>query len=128
MNCKGEGSDDNILQIQKQMKYLEIKWAVLKWNDWWMLIKALKDLNFKMHVKVSDCLNDRPTDFHTLIIEPLNKRSKWIIARLLKGENDWQHGWRLRGDWGRSSKIWGGERAMHPFPNILGSSVNGCEL
>ena len=35
INCEGEGND-KILQIQKQMKYLKIKWAVLKWNDWWM--------------------------------------------------------------------------------------------
>jgi len=41
VNCEGEGSDDKILQIQKQMKYLKIKWAVLKWNDWWMPIKAI---------------------------------------------------------------------------------------
>jgi len=32
MNCEGEGSDDTILEIQKQMKYLKIKWAVLKWK------------------------------------------------------------------------------------------------
>ena len=32
-----------LLQIQKQMKYLKIKWAVLKWNDWWMLIKAINE-------------------------------------------------------------------------------------
>jgi len=25
MNCEGEGSDDKIIQIQKQMKYLKIK-------------------------------------------------------------------------------------------------------
>ena len=43
LNCEGEGSDDKILQIQKQMKYLKIKWAVLKWNDWWMLIKAINE-------------------------------------------------------------------------------------
>ena len=31
--CEGNStSDDNILQIQKQMKYLKIKWAVLKWK------------------------------------------------------------------------------------------------
>ena len=34
LNCEGEGIDDKILQIQKQIKYLKIKWAVLKWNDW----------------------------------------------------------------------------------------------
>ena len=28
MNCECEGSDDKILQIQKQTKYLKIKWAV----------------------------------------------------------------------------------------------------
>ena len=43
LNCEGEGSDDKILQIQKQTKYLKIKWAVLKWNDWWMLIKAINE-------------------------------------------------------------------------------------
>ena len=43
MNCEGEGSDDTILQIQNQMKYLKIKWAVLNWNDWWMLIKAINE-------------------------------------------------------------------------------------
>ena len=43
MNYEGEGSDYKILQIQKQMKYLKIKWAVLKWNDWWMLIKAINE-------------------------------------------------------------------------------------
>ena len=43
MNCEGEGSDDKILQIQKQMKYLKIKLAVLQWNDWWMLIKAINE-------------------------------------------------------------------------------------
>jgi len=42
MNCEGEGND-KILQIQKQMKYLKIKLAVLKWNDWWMLIKAINE-------------------------------------------------------------------------------------
>ena len=41
LNCEGEGSNDKILQIQKQMKYLKSKWAVLKWNDWWMPIKAI---------------------------------------------------------------------------------------
>ena len=30
INCEGEGSDDKILQIQKQMKYLKIQWAVFK--------------------------------------------------------------------------------------------------
>ena len=40
MNCEGEGNGDKILQIQKQMKYLKIKWAVLKW---WMLIKAINE-------------------------------------------------------------------------------------
>ena len=43
LNCEGNSSDDKILQIQKQMKYLKIKWAVLKWNDWWMLIKAINE-------------------------------------------------------------------------------------
>ena len=43
LNCEGEGSDDKTLQVQKQMKYLKIKWAVLKWNDWWMLIKAINE-------------------------------------------------------------------------------------
>ena len=43
MNCEGEDSDDKLLQIQKQMKYLKIKWAVLKWSDWWMLIKAINE-------------------------------------------------------------------------------------
>ena len=33
MNCEGQGSDDTILEIQKQIKYLKIKWTVLKWND-----------------------------------------------------------------------------------------------
>ena len=40
LNCEGNSSDDKILQIQKQMKYFKIKWAVLKWNNWWMMIKA----------------------------------------------------------------------------------------
>ena len=45
LNCEGNSrpSDDKILQIQKQMKYFKIKWAVLKWNDWWMLIKAINE-------------------------------------------------------------------------------------
>ena len=43
LNCEGEGSDDKVLQIQKQMKYLKNKWTVLKWNDWWMLIKAINE-------------------------------------------------------------------------------------
>ena len=43
LNCEGEDSDDKILQIQKQMKYLKIKLAVFKWNDWWMLIKAITE-------------------------------------------------------------------------------------
>ena len=42
MNCEGEGND-TILQIQKQMKYLKIKWGLLKWNDWWTLIKAINE-------------------------------------------------------------------------------------
>ena len=69
LNCEGEGSDDKILQIQKQMKYLKITWAVLKGNDWWMLIKVINeegDLNSKMHEKVSACWNDMPTDFQKL--------------------------------------------------------------
>ena len=43
MNCEGKSSDDKILQIQKLMKYLKIKWAVLKGNDWWMLTKAINE-------------------------------------------------------------------------------------
>ena len=45
LNCEGNSrhSDDKILQIQKRMKYLKIKLAVLKWNDWWMLIKAINE-------------------------------------------------------------------------------------
>jgi len=43
LNCEGNSSDDKILHLQKQMKYLKIKWAVLKWNDWWMLIKAINE-------------------------------------------------------------------------------------
>ena len=66
MNCDGNSSDDKILQIQKQKKYLKIKWAGLKWNYWWMLIKAINDLNSKMHVKASACWNDMPTDFQML--------------------------------------------------------------
>ena len=69
MNCEGEGtcSDDKILQIQKQMKYLKIKWAVLKWNDWWMMIKAInEETNSKMHVKVSACWNDMIPYFQML--------------------------------------------------------------
>ena len=42
LNCEGNSSDDKILQIQKQMKYLKIKWAILKWNGWCMLIKAIR--------------------------------------------------------------------------------------
>ena len=55
MNCEVEGSDDKILKIQKQMKYLKIKWAVLKWNgECWSkpLMRRLKLQNaFK-----SECL------------------------------------------------------------------------
>ena len=43
INCGGEGSDDKILQKQKQLKYLKIKRTVLKWNDWWMQIIAINE-------------------------------------------------------------------------------------
>ena len=43
LNWEGTSSDDKILQLQKQMKYFKIQWAVLKWNDWWMLVKAINE-------------------------------------------------------------------------------------
>ena len=41
LNCEGEGSDDKILQY-KTNEILK-KLSVLKWNDWWMLIKAINE-------------------------------------------------------------------------------------
>jgi len=43
LNCEGNNSGDKIPHLQKQMKYLKIKWAVSKWNDWRMLIKAINE-------------------------------------------------------------------------------------
>ena len=63
LNCEGE---DKILQIQRHIKYLKIKWAVLKWNDWWMLIKASRRLKLQNAYKSDACWNDKPTDFQTL--------------------------------------------------------------
>ena len=57
MNREGEEpSDDKILQIQKQMKYLKIEWAVLKWNDWWMLIKVINERLKLQNACKSECL------------------------------------------------------------------------
>ena len=45
MNCEGEGSDDKNSPNTKtdEILKIKIKWAVLKWNDWWMVIKAINE-------------------------------------------------------------------------------------